>query len=431
MLNSKFVRAHFVNTSQTTTTAMRWTFKLIYEFWGFCVNGGDSLTRPNGFASSGSIGTTQLSGAVIFPAGFESGSTVLLASGTDGKTDAGMPFFNTVAPIFSASYVNKHIVAWKSGSTSSDDSIYQITQWLNSSSVRVAVAQGGTPYSSSLHPGFLDRTQINYRIIDFNAAANLAGYTTNDGLVLQFAANLVNTGQLNSQCRLRHNTTNLGLTVSPSGSWLPISGAFLDPSTETNVTWANSGTGTGYISLWGAQDYLIVHSRGAWNSVASWLHVEIPQRLYPQPLDPNVICFRNFATDQIDQGNYWTITMQSPIDGLTRSWDTLARSPMGDYWDPQVYPSYYIQSMQNGRYNNTIFNVLTNKFLFTDLVAMLQVSGQYCLSRVRLRRVRVMGPIVPQYQRIGDLGEWLNVGFGVLWPWDNMVLPYNLFLGGN
>jgi hypothetical protein len=431
MLTSKFVRAHFVNTSQTATNAMRWTFKLIYEFWGFCVNGGSDLKVPGGFASSGSI--PVLSGAVIFPAGFESGSTVLLASGTDGFTADGMPFFNTVDNIFSASYVGKHIVTWKSGSVSTDDSIYQITQWLNSSSVRVNVNQGATPYTASLHPSFTARSNINYRVIDFNAAANLSGFTTNDGLVLQFnGASLINTGQLNSQCRLRHNTTNMGLRVSPSGSWLPISGAFLDPSSETNVNWANSGTGTGYISLWGAQDYLIAHSRGSWNTAGSWLHVEIPARLYPQPLDPNVIIFVNYAADQVDQTNYYNMSMMSPIDGVTRSWEMYIRNPIGGRWNITQFSSpYTLRTFTNGRWNNMFFNVFTNKFIFMDgILGLTSVTTQYSLARVRVRRLRFTVPIIPTMQRIGDLGEWLHIQDGVLWPWDNALLPYSLFLGG-
>lgn len=431
MLNSKFVRAHFVNTSQTTTTAMRWTFKLLYEFWGFCVNGGDSLLVPGGFASSGSV--PVMSGAVIFPAGFESGSTVLLASGTDGMTDAGNPFFNTINPIFSASYVGKHIVCWKSGSTSTDDSIYEIKQWLNSSSVRVNILQGGTPYSASLHPAFDFRTQIHYRIIDFNAAANLAGFTTNDGLVLQFnGAATVNTGQLNSQARLRHTTTQLGLKVSPSGSWTPVSGNFNDPSSETLATWANSGTGTGYISLWGAQDYLIAHSRGAWNSAGSWFHVEIPARLYPRPLDPNVIIFSNFAADAVTQDNYNNMTMQSPIDGVTRGWETYVRMPGGDNFNITQFPSpYTLRFFSNGRYNNMFFNVFTNKFMFTDgILGLTSVSQQFSLGRVRIRRARFTVPIIPTMQRLGDQGEWLFINDGVLWPWDNALLPYALLLGG-
>ena len=432
MLNSKFVRAHFVNVSQTTTTAMRWTFKLIYEFWGFCVNGGDSLTVPGGFATSGS--TTPLSGAVGFPVNWESGSTVLLASGSDGITVAGMPFFGTVAPIFSSSYVGKHLVVWKSGSTSSDDSVYEIKQWLNSSSIRVNILQGGTPYTGSLHPGFIDRTQVNYRVIDFNAAANLPGYDPNDKLVLQFnGAGLVNSGQLNSQCRLRSTTTQLGITLSPSGSWTPVSGNFTDPSSESLLTWANSGTGTGFISLWGSQDYIMVHSRGAWNSAASWLHVEIPQRLYPQPLDPHVICHQHAAADALTQDNYNGMTIPHPPDATTRFYSLFVRIPTGDNFNITFFPSpYTLRTFQNGRWNNMFFNPFTNKFIFTDgVLGLTGVANQFCMSRVRVRRVRFTVPIVPQFQRLGNLGEWIFLNDGVMWPWDNTILPYGLFQGGN
>jgi hypothetical protein len=407
-------------------------FKLIYEFWGFCVNGGSSLSVPGGFASSGSV--LPVSGAVIFPAGFESGSTVLLVSGSDGLTQAGMPFFDTVSPVFSSSYVGKWLVTWKSGSTSTDDSIYRISQWFNSSSIRLNVNNGGTPYSASLHPSFDTRTQINYRVIDFNAAANLSGYTTNDGLVVQFnGANLINTGQLASQVRLRHNTTNLGIIASPSGSWTPVSGTFSDPTPESNVNWCNVSDGTGYISLFGAQDYLIAHSRGSWNSAASWFHVEIPQRLYPQKLDPNVVTFINFGVDSVDQSNYHTMRMISPVDAQTRDWEMFVRSPISDFFtDDGGYPGATLGSVVNGRFNGSFFNVFTNKFLLMDaLLGLTATSLQYSLARVRVRRVRFTAPIVPSFQRLGDLGVWLHVGNGVLWPWDNALLPYNLFLGGS
>lgn len=431
MLNSKFVRAHFINTSQSTSAALRWTFKLIYEFWGFCVNGTDDLKVPGGFASSGSV--APVSGAVIFPSGFQSGSTVLLKSGTDGMTDLGQPFFNTVNPIFSSTYVGKHIVAWKSGSTSSDDSIYEIKQWINSSSVRVFVGQGGTPFTGSLKPGFTTRTNINYRIIDFNAAANLVGSTTNDGLVLQFnGAGLVNTGQLNSQCRLRQNTTNMSIVLSPSGSWTPISGTFTDSSTETSVNWGSTGTGTGYISLFGAQDYLIAHSRGSWNTAASWLHVEIPARLYPQRLDPNLIIHNIYGSNGINQTLYDTWTTLHPPDGTTRLYEGNNRAPLGDGWPTNIVSSpYRLSGVSNGRYNHMVFNVFQNKFIFMDQVLGLTVTDQFVMSRCRVRRARLTAPIVPAFQRIGDLGEWLHVNDGILWPWDNMILPYNLFLAGN
>lgn len=431
MLTSKFVRAHFVSPTLSTTVANRWVFKLVYEFWGFCVNGGDSLTVPGGFASSGSV--NPLSGAVIFPAGFESGSTVLLASGSDGMTDAGMPFFNVTNPIFSSSYVGKHLVTWKSGSTSTDDSVYEITQWLNSSSIRVKVYQGGTPYSSSLHPAFDQRTQVKYRVIDFNAAANLSGYTNNDGLVLQFnGAGLVNTGQLNSQCRLRHTTApGLGITASPSGSWTPISGTFTDPSVESTGTW--SFVGPGYISLWGAQDYIIVHAKGNASALPMWYHIEIPARLYPQQMDPNVITWLH-AQATPEHTNYeGQMRMLSPTDGATRSWSMLVRSQVGANWHITMFPApYAIRTLTNGRWNNVWFNPFTNKFVLVDSVlALTNVSQQFCLARVRVRRVRFTALIIPKMQRLGDHGEWLFTEHGILWPWDNAVLPYNLFLGGN
>src|SRR6188474_1477589 len=119
-LTTKFVKAHITTTTVSNTNAMRWLHKLMYEFWGFCINGDDNLLQPRGFA--------PLSG-VLFPANWQSGTAVLLASGSDGSTQDGMPFFEAPSIDWtSGSKVGKHLVTWKSGSTCTDDSIYLITQ---------------------------------------------------------------------------------------------------------------------------------------------------------------------------------------------------------------------------------------------------------------------------------------------------------------
>ena len=257
MLTPKFIRAHNIP-STAGSKAFEWFFKLMYEFWGFCVNGGDDLKVPGGFA--------PLTG-VSMPAGFESGSQVLIASGTDGFTQNGMPFFNSLDKFkFSGSYVGKHLVTWKSGSTSTDDSIYEIIGWVNSGTIRVNILEGGTPYTGSLHPGFTDRTQINYRIIDFLAAANLSGYTTSsDYLVLQFnGAPLVNPGQPLSQAKITKRLTgiqapNVPIQLSPSGSW---HGYMLDSGSWSSGSYSSGSYSTG---SWSSGSY----TSGSWSS-GSW-----------------------------------------------------------------------------------------------------------------------------------------------------------------
>lgn len=429
MLNTKFVRAHHI---PTATFGFAWFFKLMYEFWGFCVNGSDSLTAAGGFSSLSGIG---------MPAGFQNGvtSSILLSSGTDGFTADGMPFFNTVGPIFSASYVGKHLVCWKSGSTSTDDSIYEITQWINSSSVRVNVLQGGTPYSGSLHPAFAARASINYRVINFANVTSLPGYTTSSYLVMQFnGAPEVNVGQSLSQAQLRFvqsygsSGRNVGITLSPSGSWT--SSSFTDPSTEilgtTNSNgWFPGADSPAYITLIGSQDFLLCHYKGQQPN-GSGFHIEIPQRLYPQPLDPNPITVMNWGSvplvstdgNQTYGGGLYVINHP---DNTTYKTLTLARTIFSDTGTPWG-------SVVAGRTNGAVFNSFQNKFLFSDgTLSLPAVAGQFSMCRFRLRRVRFMAPIVPQFQRIGNNGEWIHMMNGIMWPWDNTLLPYNLLLGGS
>lgn len=445
-LTSKFVRSHFVNQSVSNTTAIRWFHKLVYEFWGFCVNGGTSLTVPGGIA--------PLSG-VLMPSGFESGSTTLLASGSDGVTIAGQHYFSAASVDWtsgSGAYVGKHIVLWKSSSVSSDDSVYQIVQIVNSSTIRVNINQGGTPYSASLKLAFSDRTNVNFRVVDINAAANLAGTADADGLVLQLnGAWLVNSGQIAPQVRTRirtsvgSNVPNVGLTLSSSGSWTAASssGYFTDGTAEINATtsangWGASGTGTGYITLMGAQDYLIAHVKGAWNSVASGFHIEVPQRLYPQWADPNPIVAMNFGNsgvtiNTVDQHYAGGVTALHNPDGETKKYQGMVRNITGEYWNSQVFTANAPNGVDTGRYRDLYYNSTLNKVIMHDILLSLRTTAtslSYVAGRLKLRRVRWTGKALPAFYRTGEHGEWLHLQNGVLWPWDNAILPYSPFLGG-
>jgi len=444
MLNAKFVRSHNV---PVTSMVFEWFFRLFYEFWGFCVNGGNDLVSPGGFASSGSIN---------FPATFTTTGT--LSSGSDGSTIVGLPYFVTANPTaFSASYVNKWLVTWKSGSSSTDDSVYLITKWNTSSSIAVNVFNGGTPYSGNLHPSFTTRTDINYRVVDFNAVTNISTYSsTNDNFVLQFnGAPLVNSGQVIPQAKVRKIRDGSGymypaITLSPSGSWSGTS--FSDPTTEvvSPNAWCHAGyggEGPAYISMFAAQDFFICHYRGTnagWDSTHGGFHIEIPQRLYPQNNDPNPIIFAMFgghypqddSTYGVNQATFCnSFYMHHPPDNTTRKFTTLTRSAHGACFFERLgygFGAGQLQQMSDGRYNRAFFHQYLNKFLISDgVLALPDIPKQFCMARVRLRRVRFIAPIIPQWQRMGNSGEWLHIVYGVLWPWDNSVLPYNLFLGGN
>lgn len=588
MLTPKFLRAHLVD-STVAHSGVRWLVKLIYEFWGFCVNGGDDLRSAGGFAPISGVFTMPWSG---------SADSSLMASGSDGFTQVGMPFFNTVNPsAFSASYVGMHLVTWKSGSTSTDDSIYQITQWINSSSIRVNVLEGGTPYTGSMHPAFTTRSNVNYRVINFSNIVNMALTYNTSSLVIQLnGAGIVNAGQRNSQCRIKvvaaepasafTNGNGFAFTLSPSGTWhgpeyssgsyssgshasgsqvyapgsqpfrffptssvyftgsyvnltgsvpntttgslltghltgtfTPISGGILSGTfiipgdgyvlsgtsgaiaqfsgtfdgIEGNFTltgsflpvaapdqllfsgtYAYSASGdftpsgvftpTGtllppgfysesinqsygqstnsgymfnfgassddlYVTIIAAHDFLIVHGKPSSLQYPFGFHIEVPQRLYPMPLDPNPLAVMAWGhggpyTTSLNSGYGQFVTMHNPPDNTLITYRGLTRRFFGT--DDANSPA----NGTNGRFNGAYFNQFNNKFLFMDMILANASAGQYQLARVRMRRVRILPPIIPAFERIGNNGEWIHIGNGVLWPWDNSLLPYDLFLGG-
>jgi hypothetical protein len=473
MLTPKFVRAHAIPQG---ANGFNWFFKLIYEFWGFCVNGDTNLTQPGGFSPN--TGVFQMPWSPVSSSAAAAG---LLASGTDGYTSSGMPFFNTInQTAFSSSYANKWLVTWKSGSTSTDDSVYQITQWINSASVRLNVLQGGTPYSASLHPSLTDRDQIYWRVVDFAPAAAMSVLYNTSSLILQFnAAADVNPNQSLSQIRLRMSkglagygfgatAIGVGYTLSPSGTWHGnsgfdsgsyssgsiISGTYVPTGTFTQAGnllppgffseslsevalgttnggyWFNGADNPAYITLIGSQDFLISHYRSAGNSAASGFHIEIPQRTYPQATDPNPIAMMGWGVDSVNSTNGAShyaggFYMHNPPDNTLINYKGMARRFFGS--TENNAPGF----QTNGRYNGAFYNTYQNKFVFMDVALANSTTGEHQMVRARLRRVRILPPIIPQFERVGNLGEWVYVESGVMWPWDNSLLPYNLFLGGN
>lgn len=445
-LTTKYVKAHNINQAIGPVQSLRWVHKLMYEFWGFCVNGDNNLLVPRGLA--------PMSG-VLFPVGWESGSAVLIASGSDGSTQDGMPFFTAPSVNWtSGSMTSLWLVTWKSGSTSSDDSIYPIIQVINSSTIRLDTNTGGTPYTGSMHPSLTVRTNINYRVVDFNAASALAGYTADaDGLVLHLsAAYLVNSGQVTPQVRTRirtsvgSNVPQIGLTLSSSGSWTPASssGFFVDGTAEINAPGRygqSGGSLTSIATLIGAQDFLILHWKPQGDPVntASGFHFEVPQRLYPQGNDPNPVIAMNFGSSGLNITDGTPTNYSNgfyafhPPDGTTRNWRSMMRTMSGDYWNSSMYAGSSPSGITNGRENNIYFNIFKNKFMMNDFALGndFGLLGGFAAIRLKLRRARWTANIIPTFQRLGDHGEWLHVQNGILWPWDGSVLPYNFFKAGS
>jgi hypothetical protein len=430
----KFVRAHEVNSSIAGTKSLPWFFKLMYEFWGFCLHGSVSITEPGGFPLSG----------VNMPVGFTTGS--LMLTGSTGYTSAGEQFFRSDTTDFTSGgnvIVGKHLVTWVPGSTSSDDSIYLITHVVNSSTIRVNTFTGATPYSASLIPYFNTRTGISFRVIDFASLINGLTFASGNYMIMNLSgASLVNSGQLTPQFKvaLTNTTDTFALSWSPSGSWN--GSVFTDEQPVYTKQWRNStSTGQGNFTLIAADDFMIGHycARGTdgWDSSGqgSGFHIEVPQRLYPQKFDPNPVTatvwgrntLNTTSTTENYGGGWFMHVPPAPTNPFTR-WTTLVRSPIGEYFFGSGATLFGSDgnygSFVSGRWNMIFFNPYLSKFFVSDvLLCQTSVLNQFSLSRVRLRRFKATAPIIPNFQRLGASGEWIHTTGGVIWPWDNAIVP--------
>lgn len=455
-LNAKFVRGfHMYPNTPNTNGTIGWIHRLAYEFWCFCVNGDNNLVGPG----LGSVANSQTTGSYInMPVGWESGSNILLASGSDGTTVSGLPYFNvTGSNPFSPNMAGKWLTMWQSGSTSTDDSIYLITKWNSSSSITLDPTYGGTSIGpSGSVPQLTTRSNINYRVVDYLAVSNLS-YVTNNYWVAQFssAADL-NPGSARPQAQFGGNGaqffTQLCITLSASGSW---DGTHFVGFKEFNTTiypettnsgpgsggwgtpdWThNSGGADGFVTIIGTKISLALAAGGnIMVNGGSAFHVEIPQRLYPQAYDPNLICAMNFGNlpayvaAQVGYG-YGHRFFPSPYDTTVRRWAMQVRCFTGTYWNSTMWGN---QALPFGWVNRwrLLYNQPQNKLLMPDGILSLpyingqgEPTGNFSLARARCITLRFTSTAYSQFMRVGDNNDrWIHVNNGVLWPWDHAIV---------
>ncbi len=428
----------------TAVEASRFLHKLMYEWWGFCVNGGTDITNPGGIV------------AVNMPSGFQNGTTI--ASGSDGTTSFGFDVFSSPSVNFqtlnSGSLVGKYLVTWIPGSpglAATDDGVYLIKSIEDATHIRVHMHSGGTRRLGN-HPWFWDRNNINWRIVDIATATALPGWGDGEYQVFAFqSAPTVNPGQAQSQVKITHHTGSagegyLGLIVSPAATWN--GSVFSDGTPEQVIQLVNAASSTGQAtySLIGGQDFIIAELRaptgqGSFTN-GSGFHVEIPQRMYPQANDPNPVAWVTWANavpSQVAATYYNGFTMVGH-DGNVHQWTTLVRSPGGskvraDYTG-NAYGTGQWQQFQvpvNPRFFGIAFDAVgdallhNDQYITTDGVLSLSMPGQFSLARARLRHVRFTTATLPRGARIGDPitdpNGWVIVSNGVLWPWDDSILP--------
>lgn len=430
-LTPKYLRAHAID-STTPTQSLVWFMKVLYEFWGYCYNTPESH-------DIGALGFPV--GGIDMPAGFESGS--LLHTGSSGYTVLGESIFrDDIADFTSGSLAGKHLVTWKSGSTINDDGIYKIKRIFGSSSMLVDTNHGATPYTGSLTPLFTDRSSILYRIVDFNDTATNISMLSGSSLVLEISgASTVNSGQIDPHFRVKFTEDagdNIEISWSPSGSWNG-SGFGSDEVVANDRDWSdNVTTGEGFLTLICASDFMVTHWKGVWNDEGSGFHFEIPKRLYPQQNDPNPIAASIWGNDEISPDpastNYGDAAwyMHTPPLDTIDIWKPLAIPYWGQTYATSLGGSgTALKTLIPGRRNGMGHNPITDKFYVSDVIlSFINSTEFYSLSRVRMRRFRLTSNLTPDFSRLGTNGEWIKLNDGILWPWDNAILPYGLLLSG-
>lgn len=186
-----------------------------------------------------------------------------------------------------------------------------------------------------------------------------------------------------------------------------------------------------------------MHTKGTWNTNGSYMHIEVPTRLFPTSKDPNPICClnvgkRGITTVNIDATNSehfsagWVVA--NPLDNSTlRRWVALVRCVTGGYFDTSMYTSGDATQLASSRFKNVFYNEVTKKHLIFDvLLGNRQTAASYSIGRVKLRKARLTHALHPIDTKIGQAGEqWIHVGAGVMWPWDDGALPYSILAMGD
>lgn len=459
-LYPKFLRGLTTSNAANAAQSMSYFLRVFYEFWGFCVNGTNDLKAPGGFSTSHTTGTY-----IVMPTGWESGSTVLRASGSDGSTFQGTKLFTSPSAKFSASFKGRHITIWESGSLSTDDSIYPIVEWINSSSIMIDPTYGGTVTNpSGSVPEMTTRTNLNWRVIDYDVACKITPYSQPGFLVIEFNdAGKVNPGQRRSQVKIStrgdaNNWDDFRFQMSPSGSWDGTQFVgFAEGSTYCPDTLLDGGYGSGgwafnqffhgvggigFITLIADKTFVIAQAAGSAFGWPSAFLFEVPRRLYPAHMDPNPIC--GFAAGAVEvqtiasQGWGWASRhMPSPYDSTSRRYQGAIPCYNGWVWERSMHTNFAPQTLASNRYPVFYNPVINTTYLppvtmylgwfFTQddaLNPQPSVQGKTSMGRVRLRSQR---QVTGGYQRLARIqdgaNKWIHVGAGVLWPWDHAYVP--------
>lgn len=397
--------------------------RLCYEFWGYCVNGTSSLTTPGGMP------TTPTSG----PANFFEGTSVL-ATGNDGVTsDLGVNF-TSPSGLFNISYINKYITIWSHTDTdSTDNSIYRIVNVLSTTQLVLAPFSGGTRDNTTLKNNLTSRSALNYRIIDPVASSQLSVASGNYFVGTLTGAPSVNAGQANSQFQilLRGSSLpfgNIGVVGSPDGYWngSTFTGFPITERTAANATFTGTVSGRdGAISMIADTDFFIAHINSANSGNSMYFYIMIPERVYDFAQDPNpmaILVGSNGMTTSVGTESLSTAFFMNDRNGVTRACQLITKNFAGDGTGSSA--TWTFGPNLNA---NVTFNALTGKIPYSDAIISNQaVNTQFALTRGIMRTIKFTSSSIPRFHLVGDNGEYIHVGNGILWPWDGSIMPYNL-----
>lgn len=395
--------------------------RLCYEFWGYCVNGTASLTTPGGMPAT----------PTSAPAGFFEGASVL-ATGSDGVThDVGINFDSPSAN-FPITYIGKHITLWKEGSTSTDDSIYRIVNVPSPTQLQLAPFSGGTPDISTLKNNLTSRSFVNYRVIDVIAASQLAVASGNYFVGTLSGASGVNVGQANSQFQMLLRGSSqpfgqFGMVGSPAGTW---TGAAFTGTTLTERTTASTTnfTGTsanvqGYVTLIADTDFFLGHIRTPNSNTTAGLYfyVIVPQRLYTQAQDTNLLTMMvggNNLLCSVATDSHTSSFGMVFFNNSTNTCQLMTRNFVGD---GVTGTSYTLGPNLSGLMAT---QARTGQVVYSNaIISNIAVAGSYALARAQMRIIAFTSNIYPSFHLLGNNGEFIHMGNGLLWPWDGAVMP--------
>jgi hypothetical protein len=276
-------------------------------------------------------------------------------------------------------------------------------------------------------PTLTSRSGIIYRIIDMASAMALGADA--QYIVFQMSGSSVNVGQANSQVQLIRRGSGLtcGIVVSPGGTWT--GSAFTDGTVE--VTGGGFGGGsenTGYCTMILDPAMMLLHiSQGGFGSMS--MHVEVPVRMYTPAQDPNPFTWLipiGGSGVLFDTNNGYGNTMRMVgTDNVSRVCRLITKSLAGDGQDT-IHDSVPGNNMVT---SGCSLNTGNGKVMSSEAVLGTMTTGQYCFARAKMRGIRLAGAYYPNFMRFGDFGEWIHIQNGVYWPWDNAILPFNLFVG--